>query len=442
MDSHRLLARSILHTPRRTALVLSLGLLAACSGEATDAFSTPAVTAEPTSAARRLPEPETAAEFLAAGTIAAGEGDVGRTIANYRRAVELEPGNAEAQFVLGTALVPASYNFVLGESSRDFDALDEAIGVLNEACRLDPDNAEYAYWTGRALDLRGDTAGAIAKLEIATKADPEFGQAFKRLGLVHVKNGDVENADAAFAAAMKLIPEDPGLLCQLGNLVLEDDPEQARAHYQSAIDSDFAFTAAYHGLSQALSRLGDPEGAEEARRLKDVYEGHNAKLNSRVQNAAENPRSVEAQFSAGQMYLLLNKPGEAYGMFRKAIDLDKRHVESHYYAGQALVAMGQYEIAMNHFEECAFLAPDRVDVKLELLFVCLELKDQFQGRADELIAELTPRMDAAGADARAAFAEALLFAGKRDEALVQLRAVLAEDPSHETAKILIERAGQ
>jgi cytochrome c-type biogenesis protein CcmH/NrfG len=89
----------------------------------------------------------------------AAEGNVDEAISALRRALELDPQNAEAHFRLGLVL------FGLGRSSSAIEHLDEAV-------RLQPDSAAMLWQTAWILATSPDSAvrnGARA-VELATRA--------------------------------------------------------------------------------------------------------------------------------------------------------------------------------------------------------------------------------------------------------------------------------
>jgi tetratricopeptide (TPR) repeat protein len=416
-------------------LLLPLG---ACSGESD---TSPAAEAtERARSGRAAGGPRTAEELLRAGHEATAKGNVESALEQFRRALKQDPDLVEAHFALGTALVPLSHTVVLGSSTRDFAVLDEAIEHLQTAVAARPEDADYAYWAGRALDLRGRDEEARELLEKAIELDPDHGPAQKRLGLVHNEAGRVAEARTAFERAAELMPDDAGSRFQLGNLWLEEDPEKARDLYLVAIEADPTHPWSYNGLSQALAQLGDVAGAQEAQEKLAIFKTHDENLKRLTQVAAEKPKDSEAQFAAAEMYYLLNKEDEALRMFLRTIDLDPANAYAHYYCGLLFLSMEDYEASMNHLEESLFFAPDEIGPQIELVRVYHRMENA--ARVGELAEKLAPRMEGADAATRNAFAEVLLEVGRHDEATALLRSVLDADAENEDARILLERATQ
>ena len=109
-----------------------------------------------------------------------------------RRAIDIDPKLADAHRWLGLSLISiASY--------------DEAIAAIQEAARLEPDDANVysslgrAYWVGK-----GDLDAGIAHLERAAEINPDLGYAHLQLGLLYALRGNYPKAEAACRRAIDL----------------------------------------------------------------------------------------------------------------------------------------------------------------------------------------------------------------------------------------------
>ena len=103
------------------------------------------------------------------GTAAHAEGE-------YRRAIGLRPGSAEAHFFLGDALVH------LGRR-------DGGIAMIRKATELDPDNADYLYDLGNRLRDAGDLDGAIDCFRRTLRIREDYAEAHCNLGQVLRRTG-------------------------------------------------------------------------------------------------------------------------------------------------------------------------------------------------------------------------------------------------------------
>lgn len=129
---------------------------------------------------------------LADGYRAAEMPELGAEI--LRHAVRLAPRDPEVRGSLGIALLEARQ-------------AKEAIPHLDEAVRLDPDNAaERTFELGVGFAEAGDHATAAALFRRAAELDPRHKAAWIRLGLALCDAGRYEEAVPALEAAIKVRP--------------------------------------------------------------------------------------------------------------------------------------------------------------------------------------------------------------------------------------------
>jgi VWFA-related protein len=110
----------------------------------------------------------------------------------------------------------------------------EAVKMLQQALRLDPQLPELRYQLGLAFHAIGDEADAEVELREAVSRTPDSAAAHNYLGLVLFQLGDAKAALEQFRAAVRLAPKDPN------------------AHFN---------------LGEAMARTGDSNGAVEELRV-------------------------------------------------------------------------------------------------------------------------------------------------------------------------------
>jgi tetratricopeptide (TPR) repeat protein len=126
-------------------------------------------------------------------------------IAEYGKAIELQPSNTEARKSLVSELVFKS-------------RFGEARSQLREIVKLNPDDASAHFALARA-DLHqdgGDLNEAIAELRVALQIEPGNMGAWNDLGEALGRVGKYEDAAAAFGEALKLHPDDDTAHFNLG----------------------------------------------------------------------------------------------------------------------------------------------------------------------------------------------------------------------------------
>jgi len=136
-------------------------------------------------------------ELLARGVKLAQEGKHGDAIALLREAVRLDPEMPEALFHLANAL-------------RNVGDLSGAEGTLHEAAKLAPDSGVAHNLLGIVLSKRGDSAGAVAEFRKSAQLQPKEAIAHFNLGQALEKSGDRTAALEEYRTASGLAPDNAG----------------------------------------------------------------------------------------------------------------------------------------------------------------------------------------------------------------------------------------
>jgi len=147
--------------------------------------------------------------------------------------------------------------FVLARDLAQSGRADDASSVCSKILEADSTHAPTLHLLAILSFRRGDPAAAIALLERATAANPDFAQAFNDLGNVLMHQGRTSEAIANYRQAIDLTPGYPEAHNNLGNACqIAGRPEDAVACYQRALDLAPDYAEAYRNLGSALRRLG------------------------------------------------------------------------------------------------------------------------------------------------------------------------------------------
>ena len=254
--------------------------------------------------------------------------------AQYRRVLAADPGNADAEHMLG----------VLAYQAKSYD---DAERLIRAASRKRPDRPDILNNLGNALSARGCFPEAEQVFRSALTLMPEFGDAHYNLGLalkeqgrpdaalesleraaelqpgdarVHNNRGVVlhalqrnREAEEAFFRAVELNPRHVDALCNLGNVLCDMDRHgEAIDWYHRALAHDPKSVKASENLAGALIKAGFRREAESA-----------------AQTAlALDPRSVIALNNLGLALRELNRPAEAADCFRRALAIDPHNAKT------------------------------------------------------------------------------------------------------------------
>jgi tetratricopeptide (TPR) repeat protein len=149
--------------------------------------------------------PESAAVRLGLGKAQAARRDVAGAIAELQKAVELDPGNAEAQYQLGYVLMRMK-----GDARSAVDPLQKAVA-------LEPANDAYATSLGAALVGAQQFGPAIEVLTRLT-AQPEYKRpdGFVSLGQAYVQGKRYKDALPVLEKATTLAPDNAEAWATMG----------------------------------------------------------------------------------------------------------------------------------------------------------------------------------------------------------------------------------
>lgn len=164
----------------------------------------------------------------------------------------------------------------LGRAQLERGDLDAASSWFQQALDRAPDTAAALEGMGKVASARDDVAGAIDYLEQAVARQPRATSLNYALAQLYRKQGNLDRAESYLASRGDVaVRIDDPLLNPLGTLgqsvqlhlmqgaeAMEDgDYETAAGAYQQALDVEPTNFTAYRGLSYAVEKLGDLEGA-------------------------------------------------------------------------------------------------------------------------------------------------------------------------------------
>ncbi len=250
-------------------------------------------------------------------------GQYAEAITHFSRALTLKP----------------DYDLALINMANAYRALgrdDEALAGYEHYLRVDPKNAWVQYQAGEILLDRGAFDRASEYFRQALAIDPKVASARVALGVVALTRGDSVAAERELRAALEVSP---------------------------------AVRLAHFNLGVIAEGRGDADAAlaayrEEFTRHDDAY---------------------KALFNAARLLQQRRSP-EARTLFERAVAVNARFAEGHFYLAQAKLAAGEIEAAA--VSARAGLALDRASATAPLGHFVLAEVAMRQGRLDEAAREL------------------------------------------------------
>ncbi len=310
--------------------------------------------------------PATVAVYNNLGNALLGNGRVDEAIAEYRKAIELDPKFA------------AFGHNNIGNALRDKGRLGEAIAEWKKALELDPKLAYPHYNLGLALKDKGRLDEAIAEWKKAIQLDPKLSPAHNNIGVALTDMGRFDEAIAECKMAIQLDPKCANAYNNLGvALKNKGRVDEAITEWKKTLHLDPKHAYAHRNLGEALLRQGRFAEAEAAYR----------------EAIRLNPNS--ASFHDQLAWLLATCVEPKFRNYPQAIELAKRAVqlapqEWNFWntLGVAYRNGGQLDEAEKTLREAIRLKADWPSAHYNL-----RLTLQAKGRLNEAIAEFNKELE-------------------------------------------------
>lgn len=213
---------------------------------------------------------------------------------------------------------------------------EAAIAEYDKAIMLDPDNADNFVNRGKARANKGDVNAAIADYDKATSLDPNNALAYNNRCFVRVKNGDF---DAAIVDCDRAIALDPSFAYAYNNRGLAfaslGKLDKAITDYEKSIAFDGENVVAYQNRGDARIQVGNWDGA-----IADFEKC-----------IAINAKSAEAYNGRGRARYYKGELDQALTDYNKALSLDPNLAVTYNDRALALIGKGDLDKAMADYDK-------------------------------------------------------------------------------------------
>ncbi|MGO9526359.1 MAG: tetratricopeptide repeat protein [Verrucomicrobiia bacterium] len=201
-----------------------------------------------------------------------------------------------------------------GASLQELGKMPEAMGLCQQALRIDPDYADAYFHLGNVFLQEGKVSNAIGNYEQALRINPDSVEAHNNLGNVLVQTGKIEEGIAHYKQALRINPDNAEAHSNLGNVLLKEGK-----------------------VNDAIGQY------EQALRIKPDY--------------------AEVHYNLGVALVLLDRAQEAISHWEQAVRIKPDFAEAHYNWGAALEKLGRRLEAIAHYEQALKLRPDFAPAK-------------------------------------------------------------------------------
>ena len=293
-------------------------------------------------------------------------GDVARSVQHLRDAVRLNPRDERSRLALAQTLTAVGRSAEADDVVRtaaaelpDAGALRWRLSTRSQAGQDDDDRALidmadrlvllvgkgelYRALAGLA-QLHLDEAKAIGLLERAVRMTPNNAAAHKALGRAYVENGREAEGYAELVIALLLDPDDVEALTALGRWHLTADPDVARSvdALERAVSIDPTNRLAVHALAGALIRVGRASEGKQRLQESEQLQAQAIENDRRVKTAAVLRLNGEMRMTAGD-------PVGAVDVWRQAILLQPGSAAVHLRLAEALAVANRPDEAVAEY---------------------------------------------------------------------------------------------
>ncbi len=214
-----------------------------------------------------------------------------------------------------------------------------------------PANLQALVGMSLVAQASGQSEAAVEMAAAAVAAVPAALHAWIALGQALAAASRFEDAERAYAHALRIDGTNPLLRLALGELkIASGRAEEATAEFRQALARRPGWAAAHLGLGNALARLRRPAEA----------------LASYETAMALAPRSAEAQFAAGYALAQLKRSNEAEARYRRALFLRRDFAAAWLNLGVLLREQGCDVAAQAALERASQLRPQLISAQLNL----------------------------------------------------------------------------
>jgi tetratricopeptide (TPR) repeat protein len=303
----------------------------------------------------------------------------------------------------------------LGVALLEQGQLDEAVGHLEEAIRIDPTFAMAYHSLGNALQAQRRFDEAIGRYEQVIRLEPKLAQAHNNLGAVLTRQGRWDEAIGHYREALRLDPRYALAHSNLGQALVHNRRlDAAIRHCKQALWLDPECAPAHFNLGNALVQLRQFDAAI------DHYQ----------QALRLNPKDIQAHYNLGVTLARQGKLDAAIGHYEQALRLEPKFAEAHTNLGNALARQGKLDAAIGHYEQAVHFNPRYAQAHYNLANALRDKRwlDEAIGHYEEAL-----RLDPKNSNAENNLGGILYEKGWPDEAIGHYQQALRLNPKNAAA---------
>jgi len=369
----------------------------------------------------------------------ASTGDGPNALREYARAAELMPEDDAAQIKAG------NFMLIAGQFA-------DARGIGERLIARTPKSVEAQVLIANALAGLKDWESAVEAFEIAVQIDPTRGSTYSELGAAQVSKGDPVAGEAAFRKAVELDPKSSLALISLANFVWSrGDNAQAEQLMKRALDVDPKSIVVNRALAMFYMVRNQVETAEPY--LKTVAEITNtpeakyalAEYYMRLRRLDDARALLEPFVKDDQTFVgssvrlarieaVADKKAEAHRILDSVLAREPKNLDALLLRGQIFLSENNSVNALTALRAAVDGNPNSIAAQIALAQTHAlrgSVKDAIKSYNDAL------KIDANNGVARIGLARMQINSGQAAEAVPLLMTVVAGNPNHLEARLLL-----
>ena len=264
-----------------------------------------------------------------------------------------------------------------GNAKHEMGDHAAAIADYDKALEIDPQFAEAYSNRGGVKDSMGDHVAAIADFDRALEIDPQLAGAYSNRGIAKNHMGSYAAALADFDRVLEIDPQDMQAYYNRG--VAKDkisDHAAALADFDRALEINPQYAVAYNSRGQTKGKMGDHAAAladfdralEIAPQYAEAYSNRGSakdKMGDHAAALADFDRALEidpqyaiAYNNRGNVKDKMGDHAAALADFNRTLEINPQYAETYSNRGAVKINMGDYAAAIADCEQALKINPE------------------------------------------------------------------------------------
>ena len=318
----------------------------------------------------------------------------------------------------------------LGMLYHAYNYWEPALDCYEQAARLAPDEAIWAYYTGLVARRLGNYPLSASAFESALRLDTGDRFARVQLAINHLETGDLETATSMFESVLLSDSDNVSALTGRGRTALEQADWTNAAIYLEAASEHSKSTEILQGLGIAYRGLGHTDAARrmfEQASISALAPDIEFTDDPRLQAVLALRRGSEAHDRQAMLALAEGQIDKAEQEYILALQASPDKVDVRHNYGLLLWRKGDRDAAMAEFNTIFSIRPDYVPTHL-LLGYELTVAGQYESAEAHIRSAVDA--DENNIDAQLMLADFLDHTDRNEEALLHYTVAITLDPQN------------